>query len=119
MILEASWFEDIESLASRVRRWGADVLHLHSFWLWPIAQALRGRLGLPLVYTVHSLDRAEYELGAGPPQCIGQWVEQQAVDLWRRHRHQPDQARARVAGATTARASMTVYGSSATGSKTR
>jgi glycogen(starch) synthase len=79
MILEASWFEDIESLASRVRRWGADVLHLHSFWLWPIAQALRDRLGLPLVYTVHSLDRAEYELGAGPPQCIGQWIEQEAV----------------------------------------
>jgi glycosyltransferase involved in cell wall biosynthesis len=77
MIFEASWFEGIESLVSRARKWGADLLHLHSFWLWPIAQALRDRLGLPLVYTVHSLDRAEYELGAGPPQCIGQWAEQE------------------------------------------
>jgi glycogen synthase len=79
MILEASWSEGIESLVSRVRKWGADLLHLHSFWIWPIAQVLRNRLGLPLVYTVHSLDRAEYELGAGPPQCIGQWAEQEAV----------------------------------------
>src|SRR5262249_38272873 len=78
-IFEASWFEDIESLVRRVRAWGADLLHLHSFWLWPIAQALRDRLGLPLVYTVHSLDRAEYERGAGPPQCIGQWVQQESV----------------------------------------
>ena len=36
-------------------------------------------LGVPLVYTVHSLDRAEYEIGAGPPQCIGQWDVQEAV----------------------------------------
>ena len=79
MILEASWFEDIESLARRVRAWGADLVHLHSFWLWPIAQALRERLGLPLVYTVHSLDRAEYEIGSGPPQCIGQWTQQESV----------------------------------------
>ena len=79
MIFEASWFEDIESMVRRVRGWRADLLHLHSFWLWPIAQALRDRLGLPLVYTVHSLDRAEYEMGAGPPQCIGQWTQQESV----------------------------------------
>jgi len=78
-ILEASWFEDIETLVRRVRDWGADLLHLHSFWLWPIAQALRDRLRLPLVYTVHSLDRAEYEIGAGPPQCFGQWTQQSSV----------------------------------------
>jgi glycogen(starch) synthase len=28
---------------------------------------------------VHSLDRAEYEIGAGPPQCVGQWGQQEAV----------------------------------------
>jgi glycogen synthase len=78
-IFEASWFEGIDSLVRRVRGWRADLLHLHSFWLWPIAQALRDRLGLPLVYTVHSLDRAEYEIGAGPPQCIGQWTQQESV----------------------------------------
>ncbi|WP_147154074.1 glycosyltransferase family 4 protein [Reyranella soli] len=50
----------------------ADVLHLHVFWLWPLARRLRERTGIPIVYTVHSLDRAEYELGQGPPECLTQ-----------------------------------------------
>jgi glycogen synthase len=78
-VFEVSWFQGIESLAQIVARWQTDVLHLHSFWLWPIAQALRDRLGKPLVYTVHSLDRAEYELGQGPPECLTQWVGQETV----------------------------------------
>jgi len=41
--------------------------------------ALRRRLSVPLVYTVHSLNRAEYELGGGPPQCVGQWGQQEVV----------------------------------------
>jgi len=78
-IFEVSWFQDLDVLARIIAKWQADVLHLHSFWLWPIARALRERLRLPLVYTVHSLDRAEYELGAGPPQCMGQWEQQETV----------------------------------------
>jgi glycogen(starch) synthase len=78
-IFEVSWFLDLDSVAKIVANWRPDVLHLHSFWMWHIAQALRDRLGVPLVYTVHSLDRAEYEIGAGPPQCIGQWDVQEAV----------------------------------------
>jgi glycosyltransferase involved in cell wall biosynthesis len=78
-IFEVSWFQGIESLAQTVAMWQPDVLHLHSFWLWQIAQALRDRLGKPLVYTVHSLDRAEYELGQGPPECLTQWVGQETV----------------------------------------
>jgi glycogen(starch) synthase len=78
-IFEVSWFQGIESIAHTVAMWQPDVLHLHSFWLWPIAQALRDRLGKPLVYTVHSLDRAEYELGQGPPECLTQWVGQETV----------------------------------------
>jgi glycosyltransferase involved in cell wall biosynthesis len=54
----------------------ADVLHLHVFWLWPLARSLRDRTGLRIVYTVHSLDRAEYELGQGPPECLSQWDTQ-------------------------------------------
>ena len=46
-----------------LRAWRADVLHLHVFWLWPLARSLREQTGIPIVYTVHSLDRAEYELG--------------------------------------------------------
>jgi len=78
-IFEISWFLDIDSVVRIARRWRPGVLHLHSFWMWHIAGALRNRLNIPLVYTVHSLDRAEYELGAGPPQCIGQWAHQESV----------------------------------------
>ncbi|CAN7636723.1 glycosyltransferase family 4 protein [Mesorhizobium sp. LjNodule214] len=59
--------------------WSPDVLHLHSFWLWPLANALRMRTGVPIVYTVHSLDRAEYEIAQGPPECLTQWDIQQEL----------------------------------------
>src|SRR6516162_8635544 len=78
-IFEVSWFQGIESIAQIAARWQPDVLHLHSFWLWSIAQALRDRLKKPLVYTGHSLDRAEYELGQGPPECLTQWVGQETL----------------------------------------
>lgn len=68
-----------EWIADLVRRWNPTVLHLHSFWLWPVADALRTILQIPIVYTVHSLDRAEYELGGGPNECISQWIDQAAV----------------------------------------
>ena len=32
-----------------------------------------------MVYTVHSLDRAEYEVGEGPPECLTQWDLQAAT----------------------------------------
>jgi len=79
IIFEVSWFQDAKVIARVAARWQPDILHLHSFWLWPIAQALREQLGKPLVYTVHSLDRAEYELGQGPPECLTQWTGQEAV----------------------------------------
>jgi glycogen(starch) synthase len=78
-VFEVSWSIDIDVLATIVALWDPDLIHLHSFWMWHIAEGLRRRLGIPLVYTVHSLDRAEYELGAGPPQCIGQWQHQESV----------------------------------------
>lgn len=57
------------------RRWRPDVVHLHSAWLWPVARAIRDRAGTPLVFTVHSLDRAEYEIGA----FVNRWELQEAV----------------------------------------
>ena len=41
----------------------------------PIARAIRERTGTPLVYTVHSLDRAEYEIG----DCVTHWDTQETV----------------------------------------
>jgi glycogen synthase len=62
-----------------VQLWKPDVVHLHVFWLWPVAQAIQQRTGVPLIYHVHSLDRAEYDLGDGPPECLTQWCQQQAA----------------------------------------
>jgi len=52
-----------------------DVLHLHTALLWHVAHALRVRTGIPLVYHVHSVDRAEYDLGLEP----NPWLAQAAV----------------------------------------
>jgi glycogen(starch) synthase len=56
-----------------IEEWRPDVLHLHVSWLWPLARVLRARTGIPLVYTVHSLDRAEYELGQDPSEYHSHW----------------------------------------------
>ena len=64
-----------------VRAWKPDVVHLHVYWLWPAARAIQERTGVPLVYHVHSLDRAEYEIGHGPSECITQWgVQEEVID---------------------------------------
>src|SRR5437660_966615 len=67
---------EAESAAIRlVRKWKPDVVHLHSAWFWPVAQAIRKETGTPLVYTVHSLDRAEYEIG----DFVTHWDTQETV----------------------------------------
>ncbi len=43
------------------------VVHLHASWLWPIAEAIRAATGVPVVYTTHSIDRAEIEAGEWIP----------------------------------------------------
>src|SRR6266699_1320057 len=78
-IFHLSWFDAMEASVRLVEMWRPDIVHLHAFWLWPIARAIQKRLGTPLVYTVHSLDRAEYELGQGPPECLTQWEIQEAA----------------------------------------
>ncbi len=65
--------EAISASIDFARRWRPDVIHVHVFWLAHVAAAVRAVTGAPLVYTVHSLDRAEYELGQGPPECLSQW----------------------------------------------
>ncbi len=69
----------IEAGVQLVKTWKPDVVHLHVFWLWPAARAIQERTGVPLVYHVHSLDRAEYELGDGLPECLTQWGVQEEV----------------------------------------
>jgi glycogen(starch) synthase len=78
-VFPVSYAEAKEAAVQVVREWRPDVIHLHVFWLWHAAQAIQERTGIPLIYTVHSLDRAEYELGDGPSECLHQWGTQEAV----------------------------------------
>jgi len=71
----------VEAGVRLVRAWKPDVVHLHVFWLWSAARAMQERTGVPLVYHVHSLDRAEYEIGQGPSECVTQWgVQEEVID---------------------------------------
>jgi glycogen(starch) synthase len=71
----------VEAGVRLVRAWKPDVVHLHVFWLWPAARAVQEHTGVPLVYHVHSLDRAEYEIGQGPSECVSQWgVQEEVID---------------------------------------
>ena len=64
--------EAMEAGIRLAREWKPDVLHLHTAWFAPVADAIREQTGLPLVFTVHSLDRAEYEIGRLPCGWEGQ-----------------------------------------------
>jgi glycogen(starch) synthase len=78
--VHAIGWEDAPAYAlTLARAWAPDIVHLHVFWLWEIARDLCERTGVPLAYTVHSLDLAEYEIGQGPPECLRQWAVQEAV----------------------------------------
>ena len=61
--LQVSYAEgvSIAPLLAAIRR--PQIVHLHSSWLWPIATAIREATGVPIVYTAHSIDRAEVEHG--------------------------------------------------------
>lgn len=78
-IVPVSWYDAREVGIRLVKQWQPDVVHLHAFWLWPVARAIQEQTRTPLIYTVHSLDRAEYELGQGPPECLTQWDMQAAA----------------------------------------
>jgi glycosyltransferase involved in cell wall biosynthesis len=79
-IFSCDFTDTLATLLPLVRQWQPDVIHLHVFWLWWLAKDIRDQTGIPLVYHVHSLDRAEYDYGEGPPECLTQWqVQQQAI----------------------------------------
>lgn len=78
-IFYAPSYAPVKAAVHLVQLWKPDVVHLHVFWLWPVAQAIQQLTGVPLIYHVHSLDRAEYDLGDGPPECLTQWCQQQAA----------------------------------------
>ncbi|HEV2852960.1 MAG TPA: glycosyltransferase family 4 protein [Thermoanaerobaculia bacterium] len=82
MGLEIVPAREAEAVASGVRLarwWQPDVLHVHPVELGPIAREIRRQTGVPIVYTVHSLNSAEYEIGHEPPEILGLWRAQQEL----------------------------------------
>lgn len=67
--------DGVEAGLKIARVWRPDVIHLHSSWLWTVASAIRQDFGTPIVFTVHSLDRVEYEWG----RSLTNWEPQEAV----------------------------------------
>jgi glycogen(starch) synthase len=66
----------VEAGIEAVRRWRPDIIHLHTAMIWHVADAIRGHTNTPVVYHVHSVDRAEYEIGHEPNQWLAQAIEQ-------------------------------------------
>jgi glycogen(starch) synthase len=75
-LLRAPQSEDIGALIRRASNWRPDIVHLHSVELWSVADAIRQESGAPLVYTVHSLQLAEFEIG-GALGGLELWPSQQ------------------------------------------
>ncbi|HTJ55633.1 MAG TPA: glycosyltransferase family 4 protein [Nitrosospira sp.] len=56
-----------------------DIVHIHPVELWPVARAIKQATGTPVIYTVHSLNLAEYEFGNEPPEILNLWYTQQEL----------------------------------------
>ena len=63
---QCSWSEAIAAGVRVVEEWRPDVVHLHTAMLWYLAGAIKAATGKPLVFHVHSVDRAEYDIGNEP-----------------------------------------------------
>jgi len=74
---QVPWDGAVDAAVRIVAKWQPDVIHLHTAWVWPFARAIREQTGLPLVYTVHSVDRAEYEFGHEPSHILDHCEDQE------------------------------------------
>jgi glycogen(starch) synthase len=77
--LQVPWDNALEPAVRLARDWRPDVVHLHTHWAWPVARAIQDQIGTCLIYTVHSVDRAEYELGEEGPNLLDRCDDQQAA----------------------------------------
>jgi glycosyltransferase involved in cell wall biosynthesis len=79
---QCSWSNAIELGIRLVRQWRADIVHLHTAMLWYVARGIQAATATPLVYHVHSVDRAEYEIGQEPNPWLGHSVAQEQAIEW-------------------------------------
>jgi glycogen(starch) synthase len=66
LFIQCSESEAIDAGVRAVEEWRPDVVHLHTAMLWYLAAAIKAATGKPLVFHVHSVDRAEYDIGNEP-----------------------------------------------------
>jgi glycogen(starch) synthase len=78
---QCSWANAVELGIRWVREWQADIVHLHTAMLWYLAEAIKVATAAPIVYHVHSVDRAEYEIGQEPnPWLAHSLAQEQAIN---------------------------------------
>ena len=80
-LFEVPFQEAINVGLKLVRERKPDVVHIHPVELWPVARAIKEETGTPVVYTVHSLNLAEYEVGKEPPEIMNLWHTQRDLIL--------------------------------------
>ncbi len=77
---QESWAGAAAAGVRLARRWQPDIIHLHTAMVWPVAQAIQRQTSIPLVYHVHSVDKAEYEIGQEPqPWLAHSEAQEQAI----------------------------------------
>lgn len=69
VFFQVPWTGSAEEAVRIAREWRADLVHLHTAWLWSFAETVL-EAGIPVVYTAHSVDRAEYEFGREPGHIL-------------------------------------------------
>jgi glycogen(starch) synthase len=79
VFFQSTWPTAVEAGLRLIEEWQPHVIHLHTAMLWPIARALHEQTRKPLVYHVHSLDRAEYEIGQEPSPWLAHSEAQDAA----------------------------------------
>lgn len=72
LFIQCSEADAIVAGVRAVEEWRSDVVHLHTAMLWFLASAIKAATGKPLVFHVHSVDRAEYDIGNEPNPFLAQ-----------------------------------------------
>jgi len=62
-----SYDKSRETIVKLVTSWKPDIIHLHSSTIWGIAKQLL-RFNIPIIYTMESIYRAEFDMGHGPDE---------------------------------------------------
>lgn len=71
--------DPLDTAARIAEEWRPDVLHLHVPWALPLVLAILERVRVPVVYTVHSLLRAAFDIGRESAHILEYSGEQEQI----------------------------------------